>query len=238
MAEQTCDAPVKTDMSFFNDIIAKAQEKSRERAASGVVEESFPEVSPKAVITDENRELWLSAWGVPTRIRDNLGHDEFHDTEAIEYAKQFLKSGKEAWCMILSADKGAGKSTAAGYFLRESVWQPGKPSLKPPTYWRTGSGLARLSNYGPEWESVIKSRFMVIDDMGMEYLDKNGNLLTKLDEIFYYRHGEYLKTFITTNLNRDDFVYRYGERIVDRVREGVPHGGGFFGINRKSMRSR
>ena len=228
------------------------EEHARQQEYKG----SSTAVAPEIIPVTRRKAEWLSAWGVPTRMRDNVIPQEMVDengeyvvdengeqrmaglvnTKALGAISDFMKCGKEAWCLVLSADKGAGKSTAAAYWLSVLAGKKAEMPDKPPTYWHTGPGLARVNSYGEEWERLIKVQNMVIDDLGIEYMDRNGNLLTRLDELLYTRHNEYLKTVITTNLNGGDFRRRYGERISDRIREGIPHGGGLIEIDDKSMR--
>jgi DNA replication protein DnaC len=79
---------------------------------------------------------------------------------------------------------------------------------------------------------------MVIDDLGVEYLDKNGNFLQRLDELIDERYSNYRQTIITTNLNVKAFKERYGERVADRIREGFEFGGAFMELAESSMRVR
>ena len=83
---------------------------------------------------------------------------------------------------------------------------------------------------------MMQSKLMVIDDLGIEYLDKNGNFLQRLDELLDERYSNFRKTIITTNLNADAFKDRYGERVADRMREGFTWGGGFIELADDSMR--
>jgi len=222
------------DLVAFNDYESFC-ERMREQTKGRGDEYEEPVVTTITRTQDD----WLKAWGVPARMRDNVLPKEgkgFHTTEAISAINQFMACDKGAWCLILSADKGAGKSTAAAYWLSKMVEETASMPDKPPTFWRTGPGLARINNYNDDWDSAMMAKYMVLDDLGVEYLDKNGNFLTRLDELLYTRHNEYLRTIITTNLNGGDFKTRYGERIRDRVKEGEIHGGGFIEFTGKSLR--
>jgi DNA replication protein DnaC len=74
----------------------------------------------------------------------------------------------------------------------------------------------------------------VIDDLGSEYHDAKGFFQTLLDEIIDVRYAGKLPTVITTNLDAAGFAAWYGERIVDRVREG----GRFIACGNASLRRR
>ena len=176
----------------------------------------------------------LRGWGVPERILDNL--EVLRATKAVNIVKNWTDTPKEAWCLILSADKGTGKSTAAATWLYNNV--PQNISTYPRRYWWSGTRIARTNGYAKEFESMMRSRFMVIDDLGVEYLDKNGNFLQRLDELIDERYSNYRQTIITTNLNVKAFKERYGERVADRIREGFEFGGAFMELAESSMRVR
>jgi len=176
----------------------------------------------------------LRAWGVPERILTNLG--VLKETRSVNTVRAFALCPREAWCLVLSADKGAGKSTAAATWLYENV--PADKNAYTYRYWWTGTRIARMSSYASELDKMMASRLMVIDDLGVEYLDKNGNLLQKLDELIDWRYSNYLRTILTTNLNAGEFKDRYGERIADRIREGFQYGGSFMEFSDPSMRAK
>jgi|TARA_R110000744_G_scaffold13121_2_gene38440 DNA replication protein DnaC len=175
----------------------------------------------------------LKVWGVPERILNNL--QSLNETPPIKYARKFILDPKEAWCLILSGGKGTGKSTAAAVWLYENVPPEGAPTYQT-RYWWNGTRIARTNGYAKDFEKMMQSKLMVIDDLGIEYLDKNGNFLQRLDELLDERYSNFRKTIITTNLNADAFKDRYGERVADRMREGFTWGGGFIELADDSMR--
>lgn len=177
----------------------------------------------------------LRAWGVPERVLKNL--EELKETKFVKTVRDFSLCSREAWCLVLSADKGAGKSTAAAVWLYDNVPLEGAPTYKT-RYWWNGTRLARANGYAKEYERMMQSQFMVIDDLGVEYLDKNGNFLQRLDELIDERYSNFKRTIITTNLNAVAFKERYGERVADRMREGFAWGGGFVELSDDSMRAR
>tara|TARA_R110002051_G_scaffold314371_1_gene391405 strand:- start:3030 stop:3698 length:669 start_codon:yes stop_codon:yes gene_type:complete len=174
----------------------------------------------------------LRTWGVPERIIKNL--ENLKTTKAVNIVKNWADTPREAWCLILSADKGTGKSTAAATWLYDMASEA-PTYLK--RYWWSGTRIARTNGYAKEFESMMQSRYMVIDDLGVEYLDKNGNFLQRLDELIDERYSNFRKTIITTNLNTQAFKERYGERVADRIREGFHSGGAFMELSDASMRT-
>ena len=83
----------------------------------------------------------------------------------------------------------------------------------------------------------MKVSVLVIDDLGVEFMDKAGHFKSRLDELIDARWGNFRKTIITTNLNAKDFQERYESRVTDRIRHGFKHGGGYTHINEKSLRA-
>ena len=124
--------------------------------------------------------------------------------------------------------------------MKQAIMADLNPSAMGAPIRKCGSGtrLASVNGYNSEFEKLAQVSLMVLDDLGIEYLDKNGNFLQRLDEIMDERYSNYRKTIITTNLNSEDFKARYGERIADRIREGFGHGGAFMELSDKSMRSK
>lgn len=248
--KEVASLPKETEETFFKrtnpdpfvqmafrmlDISAKRQVSDQE------VEEKL---SQKAQLEVEQRirdekvyKALTTRWGVPARIIKNLR--ELDETRAVEVIREFQGSPPEGWSLILSADKGTGKSTAAALWLMSHVQDVHiNTNLKQIRRWWTGTRLARVSSYGAEFEKICALPTMVIDDLGVEYLDKNGNFLQKLDELIDERYSNFRKTIITTNLNANHFRDRYGERVADRIREGFEHGGAFIELSETSMRTR
>jgi DNA replication protein DnaC len=173
--------------------------------------------------------------GMPQRIIDTLQSGP-KDTSALMTVKKFMDAPKEAWCLVLAGPKGCGKSTAGAYYL----WDKTKlMSSAPPKSmrWWTAARVARVSGFNDHLEKMMSVPLMVIDDLGVEYLDKNGYFNHRLDELIDDRYSNYRKTIITTNLNANDFQTRYGARVADRIREGFKHGGGYVEFNEMSLRA-
>jgi len=205
------------------------EQKKAVMAAEG---REFCPISEDGKINPEDKIKCLKMWCVPERILKNLGNLKI--TKPINYVREFALAPREAWCLILSGGKGTGKSTAAAAWLYEEA-------VRVPTheerFWWNGTRIARTNGYNKEYEKMMKSHLMVIDDLGVEYLDKNGNFLQRLDELIDERYSNFKRTIITTNLNARAFKERYGERVADRMREGFSWGGGYMELSDNSMRS-
>ena len=217
--------------------------------ASKRQDEKDHEPQPKVLNEEELRgqiEMSLRSQGIPKRISDILMDvDAFLPTKAVQRTQRWMKTAtKEGWCLVLSGGKGCGKSTAAGYWLMTDTQKRAEGSIDRPMptgrRWWTSSRMARESSYSYSegMEKIMQTPLMVVDDMGVEYMDKNGFFRHRMDELLDERYSNYRKTVITTNLNWKDFVVRYGERVGDRIREGFPGGGAFFETSERSLRGK
>ena len=149
--------------------------------------------------------------------------------------------------LVLSGGPGCGKTVAAALWIAEYVkdrknW--GRDSiegLREATFvaaspiWLTAAKLARWERYDDEkMTALLKTPRLVLDDLGGEFMDKGGFYASLLDELVNERQANSRPTIITTNLDADAFKVRYGDRIVDRIREG----GRFFLCGNKSLRKK
>ena len=85
----------------------------------------------------------------------------------------------------------------------------------------------------PEALKALTMPFLVLDDLGTEYLKDGGMAESFLDELFYEREANRRTTIITTNLNAQQLTERYSPRIIDRLRGGW---GSAFVIDGPSLR--
>ena len=75
--------------------------------------------------------------------------------------------------------------------------------------------LARVSWYDHDsfykWENT---GLLVIDDLGVEFLDGRGNFIMLFDGFINTRYNNAGRTIITTNLDVERFKARYSERVM------------------------
>jgi hypothetical protein len=115
---------------------------------------------------------------------------------------------------------GVGKTVAAVDWLdryrhhEPPVWRGQECRfLRAPTFARTDRFIDTAV------ESLLRARLLVIDDLGVEHADGRGWLQGFLEEVIDTRYGDDLPMTLTTNMTPTDFALRYGDRIIDRIRE-------------------
>jgi DNA replication protein DnaC len=170
----------------------------------------------EAVIEDEarTRKGWakqeqinrLRASGVSARARDAWSAG-LTDSPAVSAIRTFVGSGKTF--LLLMGSPGAGKTVACTEVLANGG-----------AFFRAIE-LARLSSFAAEDKRQLAvaqgCSALVLDDLGAEMLHDGWKPM--LDELIDIRWGERRRTIITTNLDSPTFKSRYGERIVDRIRD-------------------
>lgn len=176
------------------------------------------------------------------RKREALAEAGF-PLRAIEYAISADESNLaiariRAWdpkrenVLVLSGSKGIGKTVAATWWaLRWAVQRDSAPAFARAATFAASSRYDRDSDGRERW---LRAAALVFDDMGAEFADAKGSLLVDLDELIDVFYGDRKPLLITTNCPHTAFAARYGERIVDRIREcGV-----FFEWSGPSLRGR
>lgn len=149
----------------------------------------------------------LEARGVPRKDVTAIVDGQLDDTEALVAARSW-ELDATLHLLLLLGRPGAGKTTAAGWLCRER----GRMITAP--------AMARMSAYDRHGVVTLESEpLLVIDDVGTEYADKGGLYASMLDTVVNARYASQLPTVATTNLTVAAWRTRYGDRILDRVRE-------------------
>ena len=154
------------------------------------------------------RESLLRA-GVPLRTLESA--EQPIDTPAL----------REIWepadLLVLAGNPGVGKSVAACVWLiRSSSTESYTGSWR----WIQAGSIARGFAYDEDAFGLITQvHALVIDDLGIEYLDQKDRYLSTLEEILSARFANRRPTLLTTNLTPEKFKERYGERLVSRINE-------------------
>lgn len=134
-----------------------------------------------------------------------------------------------AWVLFLHGGVGCGKTVAAAWAARREL------VLNSSVAFERGTSAATYGIFGQE--SAEKTRrakragLLVLDDVGAEMV--SAPWLSWLEDVIGDRHASQARTVITSNLNPAAFRSRYGDRIADRLKEGL-----VVGTNEPSMRVR
>jgi DNA replication protein DnaC len=163
----------------------------------------------EAIRLERERRSSLLAAGVPLRPLESA--EAPIDTPAL----------REAWrdvdLLVLAGTPGVGKSVAACVWLCINGDREG---CIPSWRWIQAGEIARGFAYDAEaFKSIVSVRALVIDDLGLEYLDQKDRYLSTMEEILSARYANRRPTLLTTNLTPEKFKERYGERLVSRINE-------------------
>lgn len=151
----------------------------------------------------------LTRAGVPRRFLE-VG-PLLRSTAALKATAEWRRS--EDWALCLLGGVGTGKTLAACRAL--ASWE-GPIAF----FHAVDASLSPL--YGPEGKDLRSKAKMVgllvVDDLGAELLSDAWR--ASFDAMVNERYGSRRALLLTSNLSLDGFKARYGERIVDRLRDG------------------
>lgn len=128
--------------------------------------------------------------------------------------------------LVIAGGYGCGKTVAATWWAMR---------IASVAVFVRAATFAASSRYDRDERATwLKAPALVVDDLGVEFLDAKGSFLVDLDELIDVFHGDRKPLLITTNCTTEEFRARYGGRIADRIREA----GAFFAIADGSLRRR
>ena len=209
----------------------KQQEEQREAEEQRRLQERRSQAMATAVKSAEEKVI-------PPRLLHIVLAPTLFDTPALEAATRIRKR-----LIVLSGLVGTGKTVAAcawlhAWFRQKEHWRYStKDDVatmvgRPPVFITAGA-LSRFEKYnGRLVEGLFEASRLVIDDLGVEFLDERGALKSFLEELINARYDYELETIITTNLSDQRFRERYEERFADRIREV----GEFMSVGDTSLR--
>ncbi len=180
---------------------------------------------------ERERAVWLvDDVCIPAKDIDRIESGSLGETKAMRAMRETLEKGYRI--VVLSGTRGSGKTTAAAWWsVQRQPQHRYLPTQQP--FFVDASRLARWPRYDEGKMQRLESALaLVIDDLGVEYDDKQGNFRSMFDALVNARYASMLPTVITTNLNAEEFKARYGERVADRIREV----GRFVSIPDESLR--
>jgi DNA replication protein DnaC len=177
-------------------------------------------------------ELALAKIAIPERAL-RVVQKKCSPTKAVEAVNR-IKANE---MIILSGGIGCGKTVAAAkwvhdYVVSKDVWKKRRIcNIDDETIdygfqfignavWVSSAKLARIDHYDTAaLAQYTECERLVINDLGIEYVDTKGFYLSLFNEIVDERYSSMRATVLTTNCSPDEFKERYKGRVVDRVRE-------------------
>jgi hypothetical protein len=125
-----------------------------------------------------------------------------------------MSDGKARRLLVVSSGVGSGKTTAA-------CWWALRREDSRPVFLRAAA-IAACSRYDKDFRrSWEEASSLVVDDLGREFADGKGSLLTDLEEIVDHCDSNAIPLVMTTNTKPDAFWERYGGKdgpIASRLR--------------------
>lgn len=163
--------------------------------------------------------------GVPANLIKLFANGTMRETQA--NAKVRAWHPLDSWVIVLGGVFGIGKSAAAALWLyllaRESSEAKRSSPHRMPECWVSAAKFARLDmskGGAAAIDAYARMPVLVLDDLGAEHLGQGGWFLSQLGDLVNERQANGRRTLITTNLGRDSFIERYGDRIAERIRDG------------------
>lgn len=169
----------------------------------------------------------LEKAGIPARILDALASGKaLRQTAALERVTAWLASDSQD-LLVLSGGVGCGKTFAAAWACTQSRWPVFCDPLTLATI-RRFEGQFNAEDLAP----LANCSLLVLDDLAAEFAGEKGSTLELVEALLTRRQARGLRTLVTTNAERAEFLRRYGTRIESRLRES----GAFFSCGGDDLR--
>lgn len=189
------------------------EEQWKERDAVVQAEQNDAQRSLEEKHARERRQALVN-WGVPVKDIERVCLAQLDDTPAMVVVREDVHG-----ILVLSGRIGCGKTTAAAWWIAQESKVSPYLKVKDPMFIPIYK-LERTSRYDDDAMACVeKAKRLVIDDLGGEFLDSKNAFVALLRGLIDARYNNALPLLITTNLTAVQFKERYGERVVDRIRE-------------------
>lgn len=179
------------------------------------------------------------------RRNNNVTQPDKKSAEAISCVSRWLTSDTAKTSLMIYGTIGSGKTTLAKALcsgiakireraeahLNDNGWKMSEEERNnlrsdiyslPSTHYIPALQINEVAKNANQFSNLMKvAGIMVIDDLGTEEtsIKDFGTVRNPIIELINYRYDHDLTIVITTNLDDAGIVTRYGERIMDRLRE-------------------
>ena len=169
------------------------------------------------------------AEGLLSPIRSSSS--QLRDSACFSATRDWLLDGT-TWVLLLMGPPGCGKSQSATWVAHQLLSRGFSPRLVPCLKVSDGS-LYDVAAEVYRWRCSTQAGLLVLDDLGEgeQRNEKRAAWRAWVDDVLTQRHAQRRKTIITTNRTIEEFKGWLGERLVDRLREGMA-----ISTNEPSMR--
>lgn len=138
-------------------------------------------------------------------------------TRACKAVRAWDERGGRYWSLVLHGKARRGKSLAAAWWAVQSR----APAALAGTWTSAEDYVQLMRGDRSRAARTAGSLFLVIDDLGVEYLDAGGFALHAISRLICTRWDAGLRTLVTTNLDPRGIAGRYGDRVAGRLNEGA-----------------
>ena len=235
----------RTLSESLDDVLTRASEAFEAHAGSPVVVAPPPNLDAERQAA-RLRALGGAGWGARTlRMATAPTYDESRAARYLD-ALRACDGGADGRIVILAGQPGSGKTSACARWAATRSSPAANGRFATPRF-LAASDFFRASRYqrGEDRagaltrDQILGFETLVLDDLGTEYADASGSYRVDIDELANRYYEDDRTLIVTTNLlyaspkARDamkargvavdeaaqTFAERYGERIIDRVRE-------------------
>lgn len=162
--------------------------------------------------------------GVPHRQAMRLLFGDVEESDALRIYRKWHQQSQPGSILVLAGPLGSGKTLAAAQAVIDgpprSYYGRAWPAVLHPRFIDVGQ-LQSMGLYdrSGDYNVLCRCSVLAIDDLGREYVDQPGVLLSLIDGLIDRRYRGCGWTIMTTNLPRREFEKRYGGRVMHRLNE-------------------
>lgn len=147
--------------------------------------------------------------------------DDYTKQQVAKVAR-YLNGGSQRWGLRLMGTVGNGKTTMARSIYHTIRFMGGYRLAKQfgCLFYKATDIVKMVSSKNTErFNGCKRTDVLIIDDLGQEATEvlNYGNANAPIIEIIMERYEAHKLTIVTSNLNNEDMLKKYGERITDRM---------------------